>query len=75
VHRQIAANAGADVSTYPTLPAFDVAATLSSADDALLVTAPFSPLGRDLTSDEVAALEAWLREHPDRLLVWNRVYG
>jgi molybdenum cofactor biosynthesis enzyme MoaA/aspartate/methionine/tyrosine aminotransferase len=74
VYRQIADSVGVVFSTYPTLPAFDIAAALSCADDALLVTAPLSPLGRDLTEEEVAALAAWLHERPERLLILDRVY-
>jgi molybdenum cofactor biosynthesis enzyme MoaA len=74
VYRQIADMVGVAFSTYPTLPAFDIAAALTCTDDALLLTAPLSPLGRDLTGEEVAALVAWLREHPERLLILDRVY-
>jgi molybdenum cofactor biosynthesis enzyme MoaA len=74
VYRQIADMVGVTFSTYPTLPAFDIAAALTCADDSLLVTAPLSPLGRDLTDEEVAALAAWLLERPERLLILDRVY-
>lgn len=74
VYRQIANAVGVACSPYPTLPAFDIAAALTCADDALLVTAPLSPLGRDLTDEEVAALAAWLHERPERLLILDRVY-
>jgi histidinol-phosphate/aromatic aminotransferase/cobyric acid decarboxylase-like protein len=71
VYRQIADMVGVTFSTYPTLLAFDIAAALTSADDALLVTAPLSPLDRDLTGEEVAALT----EDISRLLVttWRTV--
>ncbi len=74
VYRQIANKVGVACSTYPTLPAFDIATAFTCADDSLLVTAPLSPLGRDLTGEEVAALEDWLRESPERLLILDRVY-
>ncbi len=74
VYRQIADRAGVAFATYPTLPAFDLVAVLRSAGDALLLTAPLSPLGRDLNEEEITALECWLRADARRLLILDRVY-
>ncbi|WP_397568284.1 aminotransferase class I/II-fold pyridoxal phosphate-dependent enzyme [Schlesneria sp. T3-172] len=75
VYRQIADKAGIRFTTYPTLPLFNITSALASAaDDCLLLTAPLSPLGRDLTDTEVTILEEWLGEHPERFLILDRVY-
>ena len=74
IYSQIAEMAGVASSTYPTLPEFDITSPLTSSPASLLLTAPLSPLGRDLSDDETTALEVWLRERPDRLLILDRVY-
>jgi len=74
VYRQIANKSGVAFSAYPTLPEFDLAAALAATEGSLLLTAPLTSLGRDVTSQEVAALEGWLREDPERLLILDRVY-
>lgn len=72
VYGKIAESVGLRTIDYPTLPSLNVEAALAA--DAVLITAPCVPLGRDLTAAEVESLLAWLRQSPNRLLVLDRVY-
>jgi len=72
VYQMIGEKAGVRFETYPQLPAFNLTAARKT--DTVLLTAPLTPLGRDLTELEVLELLAWLNGSADRLLVIDRVY-
>ncbi len=72
VYLMIAQKAGARFETYPTLPEFGIQGTLRT--NTVLLTAPLTPLGRDLTEHEISVLLRWLSADADRLLVIDRVY-
>jgi hypothetical protein len=72
VYQMMSQNAGVRFVNYPTLPTFDIRAAVHS--NTVLLTAPLTPLGRDLTEAEISVLRDWLREDATRLLVIDRVY-
>ncbi|QJX00739.1 aminotransferase class I/II-fold pyridoxal phosphate-dependent enzyme [Frigoriglobus tundricola] len=72
VYQVIGERAGVRFATYPTLPVFDITSALRT--DTVLLTAPLTPLGRDLTPNELAELLGWLNGSANRLLVIDRVY-
>ncbi|WP_020470435.1 radical SAM protein [Zavarzinella formosa] len=72
VYRTIAETAGREHVCYPTLPQFQIETALIA--DTVVLTAPLTPAGRDLTNAEVALLAEWVQAKPGRLLVIDRVY-
>lgn len=64
------------VISFPTLPGPDFTPlNQASGPTVCVLTAPLSPLGRHLTTQEVAALEQWLAKDQARMLVLDSVYA
>lgn len=60
---------------FATLPDFDLAfLAQTSARAVVVLPAPITPLGRGLSSDEIATLHAWLRASRERVLIIDAVY-
>jgi aspartate/methionine/tyrosine aminotransferase len=65
-----------EIRSFPTLPQPDLSGLAGASGPSIaVVTAPWSPLGRHASPDEVEALRSWLLAAPDRILVLDTVYS
>jgi hypothetical protein len=75
VYLDLAAKAGVELSTFPTVPSPVLPALgLEPGSEALLVPEPLVPLGRQLSDAEADHIRAWLDEDDRRLVVLDCVY-
>ncbi|MDE3268717.1 MAG: aminotransferase class I/II-fold pyridoxal phosphate-dependent enzyme [Pseudomonadota bacterium] len=75
VYQKLAEEQGINFKTYVSVPHIDQQAITAVEDvDMLVVTSPLSPHGRELNTQEVAALKQWLAASPKRRIILDTVY-